>query len=59
MMNLMTKEKPYNTLTAYYQYKYNSKVAKIALNGNFTCPNRDGSKDMVDVHFVLIWVVEI
>ena len=40
----MTKEKPYNTLTAYYQYKYNSKVAKIALNGNFTCPNRDGSK---------------
>lgn len=44
MINLMTKEKPYNTLTAYYQYKYNSKVAKIALNGNFTCPNRDGSK---------------
>lgn len=43
-MNLMTKEKPYNTLTAYYAQKYNRKVAKIALNADFTCPNRDGTK---------------
>lgn len=43
-MNLMTKEKHYNTLTAYYKQKYNSKVAKIALNANFTCPNKDGVK---------------
>lgn len=43
-MNLMTKEKPYNTLTEYYKHKYNSKVAKIALNANFTCPNKDGKK---------------
>ena len=43
-MNFITKEKPYNTLTKYNEYKYSSKVAKIALNGNFTCPNRDGKK---------------
>ena len=43
-MNFITKEKPYNTLTAYNLYKYNSKVAKIALNADFTCPNKDGKK---------------
>ena len=41
-MNLMTKEKPYNTLNAYYRAKYGQKVFKISLNGNFTCPNKDG-----------------
>ncbi len=40
----MTKNKPYNTLNAYYKQKYNSKVAKISLNANFTCPNKDGTK---------------
>ena len=52
-MNFITKEKPYNTLTAYNLYKYNSKVAKIALNADFTCPNKDGKKDMVAVAIVL------
>ena len=41
-MNLMTKEKPYNTLNAFYRQKFGKKVFKIALNGNFTCPNKDG-----------------
>ncbi len=40
----MTEEKHYNTLTEYYKNKYHAKVAKIALNANFTCPNRDGTK---------------
>ncbi|MCM1130392.1 MAG: TIGR01212 family radical SAM protein [Roseburia sp.] len=40
----MNQEKHYNTLTEYYQNKINRKVAKIALNANFTCPNRDGTK---------------
>lgn len=40
----MNQEKHYNTLTEYYQNKLNRKVAKIALNANFTCPNRDGTK---------------
>ena len=36
--------KRYHTLNYYYKNKYNSKVSKISLNGNFTCPNIDGSK---------------
>ena len=43
-MNYFTKDKPYNTLTEYYKQKYNCKIAKIALNANFTCPNKDGKK---------------
>ncbi len=43
-MNLMTKEKPYNTLNAFYRHKFGKKVFKVSLNGNFTCPNLDGSK---------------
>lgn len=38
----MTKEKPYNTLNAYYRAKYGQKVFKVSLNGGFTCPNKDG-----------------
>ena len=40
----MNNNKHYNTLTEFYQNKYNRKVAKIALNANFTCPNKDGKK---------------
>ncbi len=40
----MNEEKHYHTLTAYYQNKYNCKIAKIALNANFSCPNKDGTK---------------
>lgn len=43
-MNYFTKDKPYNTLNQYYLEKYHKKVAKIALNANFTCPNKDGKK---------------
>lgn len=42
-MNLMNTEKHYNTLNNYYRTKYQKKVFKIALNGNFTCPNIDGT----------------
>ncbi|MGD9963747.1 MAG: TIGR01212 family radical SAM protein [Candidatus Izemoplasmatales bacterium] len=41
-MNYFTKEKPYNSLNNYYRNRFGSKVYKIALNGDFTCPNRDG-----------------
>lgn len=39
--------KRYHTLNYYYKNKYNMKISKISLNGNFTCPNKDGkiSKD--------------
>lgn len=43
-MHMRTKEKPYNTLNNYYQLRYGQKVFKIALNGDFTCPNKDGEK---------------
>ena len=42
-MNLMNQNKRYNTLDAYYKHKYGKKVAKISLNANLTCPNRDGT----------------
>jgi len=42
-MNYFTKEKYYNTLNNYYRNRFGMKVFKIALNGDFTCPNRDGT----------------
>ena len=39
---LFTHEKHYLTLSNYLKSIYNKKVFKISLNGNFSCPNRDG-----------------
>ena len=36
--------KRYLTLDYFYKNKFGKKVAKISLNGNFTCPNKDGTK---------------
>lgn len=36
-------DKQYHTFNYYLKTKYNCKVAKISLNANFTCPNRDGT----------------
>ena len=36
--------KRYYTLDYYYKHKFGCKVAKISLNGGFTCPNKDGTK---------------
>lgn len=36
--------KRYHTLTYFYQNKFHSKVCKVSLNANFTCPNIDGTK---------------
>ena len=33
-------EKHYNTLTNFYQNKFNSKVFKVSLNAGFSCPNK-------------------
>ena len=35
--------KPYQSLNAYLKKKYGEKIYKIALDGGFTCPNRDGT----------------
>lgn len=37
--------KPYHSLNTYLQKKYGHKIYKIALDGGFTCPNRDGTLD--------------
>jgi len=34
----------YYTLDSFYKEKFGFKIAKISLNANFTCPNRDGTK---------------
>lgn len=36
--------KRYHTYNYYLKNKYHQKVAKVALNADFTCPNRDGQK---------------
>jgi radical SAM protein (TIGR01212 family) len=40
----MDANKPYNSLSSYLKNKYGEKIFKIALDGGFTCPNRDGTK---------------
>jgi len=42
-MNYFTHEKRYNTINEYYRHLFGCKVYKISLNGDFTCPNRDGT----------------
>jgi radical SAM protein (TIGR01212 family) len=34
----------YNSLNLYLKQKFGAKVFKVSLNGNFSCPNRDGAK---------------
>ncbi len=36
--------KHYHTQSYYLKKRFGKKVVKVALNGGFTCPNRDGSK---------------
>lgn len=38
-------DKPYYSLNHYLQQLYGEKVYKIAIDGGFTCPNRDGKID--------------
>ncbi len=42
MNKLFTDEKHYLTLNNYLKDLYKEKVFKVSLNGNFSCPNRDG-----------------
>lgn len=43
-LNLMDNNKRYNSIDRYYKAKFGKKVAKISLNGDFSCPNKDGKK---------------
>lgn len=39
-----TTEEPINTVNLYLKRTFGRKMAKLALDGGFTCPNRDGTK---------------
>ena len=41
---MFPNNKRYYTLDHFYKEKFGCKIAKISLNANFTCPNRDGTK---------------
>ncbi len=41
--NYINNQHRYYTLDYYLKQKFNCKVFKVALNGNFSCPNRDGT----------------
>ena len=43
MIDYTNSQHKYYNLDRYLKESYNSKVFKVALNGNFTCPNRDGT----------------
>ena len=43
MKDYINSQHRYYTADFYYKKTYKSKVARISLNGNFTCPNRDGT----------------
>ena len=43
-MVVLSREKPINTIGSYLKDHFGIKVVKLALDGGFTCPNRDGSK---------------
>lgn len=36
----------YRTLSEYYRHRFGCKVYKLAIDGGFTCPNRDGTVDV-------------
>lgn len=42
-MNKYDNQHRYYTIDRYLKDKYQKKVFKVALNGNFSCPNRDGT----------------
>ena len=44
MFKYSDSNKRYHTLDYFYKHKFCSKIAKISLNGGFTCPNKDGTK---------------
>ena len=44
MFKYSASNKRYHTLDYFYKHKFGCKIAKISLNGGFTCPNKDGTK---------------
>jgi len=40
----MNNKPPYKSLTSFFKERFGTRVQKISLHLNFTCPNKDGSK---------------
>ena len=40
---MLWQDKPYHSLDYFYKHKFHTKIAKLAIDAGFTCPNRDGS----------------
>lgn len=45
MFKYSNTNKRYHTLNHYFKDKYHTKIAKLCVDANYTCPNRDGSKN--------------
>ncbi len=43
--------KRYHTYDYYLKHKFGEKIAKIGIDGGFTCPNKDGNKGIGGCHF--------
>lgn len=43
--------KRYHTYDYYLKHRFGEKIAKIGVDGGFTCPNKDGSKGIGGCHF--------
>ena len=39
---MINPKHPFYSANDYYREKFGSKIIKIAIDGGFTCPNRDG-----------------
>lgn len=46
MFKYSLDNKRYHTLNYYFKNKFHTKVSKVSLNADFSCPNRDGSKSV-------------
>ena len=43
---IFMNEKQYYSLDKFYKEKFGTKVFKVSLDAGFTCPNKDGSKNI-------------
>ena len=43
-MNTLQQSERYRHLNNYLKNKFGERTLKICIDGNFTCPNRDGTK---------------
>ena len=55
---MINPKHPFYSANDYYREKFGSKIIKIAIDGGFTCPNRESFPQKA-VYFVVPKVLEI